>query len=117
MRVLVVEDDPGVRAVVSRFLRRQGCLVREAADAAQGLAAVAQEDFDAVVCDVHLPAQSGPQFRHRALRVRPELRGRFVFCSAVASPSAPPSGDELFLRKPFDLLALWDAVRSRVPQT
>ncbi len=90
--------------------------MREAADAAEGLAAVAQEAFDAVVCDIHLPAQSGPQFRYRALRVRPELRGRFVFCSAAANPSAPPSDGEAFLRKPFDLLALWDAVRSRSPQ-
>lgn len=57
-RVLVVEDDPRVRLLLSTFLRRDGFTVTEASTAAAGLWALATE-HDVVVTDIHLPDASG----------------------------------------------------------
>jgi putative two-component system response regulator len=57
-RVLVVEDDPRVRLLLSTFLRREGFSVTEASTAAAGLWALATE-HDVVVTDIHLPDASG----------------------------------------------------------
>ncbi len=57
-RVLVVEDDPRVRLLLSTFLRREGFTVTEASTAAAGLWALATE-HDVVVTDIHLPDASG----------------------------------------------------------
>src|SRR3954452_6541085 len=57
-RVVVVEDDHGVRDVLARGLREEGFLVTTAADGASALRAV-EGSADAVVLDVGLPDSDG----------------------------------------------------------
>ena len=57
-RVLVVDDDPGVRSAVSRALRVD-YEVDEAADGAEALAAHAASAADAIVLDLLMPAIGG----------------------------------------------------------
>jgi DNA-binding response OmpR family regulator len=57
-RVLVVEDDHGVRDVVARGLREEGFRVTTAADGTSALRAV-EDGADAVVLDVGLPDSDG----------------------------------------------------------
>jgi DNA-binding response OmpR family regulator len=57
--VLVIDDDPTVRDVVSRYLTRAGYLVSSAADGEQGLATAAARPPDVVVLDLMLPGRSG----------------------------------------------------------
>ncbi len=59
MRVLVVEDDPGVAGFLLRGLRDEGAEVEHAADGRSGLRAAASARFDVVVLDVMLPALDG----------------------------------------------------------
>ncbi len=58
-RIIVVDDDPGIRDVVSEFLGRHGFEVETAADAGElnRLLAVSQPDL--VVLDVMLPGEDG----------------------------------------------------------
>ncbi len=58
-RIIVVDDDPGIRDVVSEFLGRHGFAVETAADAVElnQLLAVSQPDL--VVLDVMLPGEDG----------------------------------------------------------
>ena len=58
-RVLVVDDEPGVRAALTRGLTAEGMDVESAADGPAGLAAAATGRFDAVLLDVVLPGLSG----------------------------------------------------------
>jgi CheY-like chemotaxis protein len=55
MRVLLVDDEPGIREGLAALLRRKGHLVRTAGDLAGGLEALHGEAFDAVVTDWRLP--------------------------------------------------------------
>jgi len=110
--VLVVDDDTAVRAGVCRALRRRGCRVTAAADGEEGLAALRAQAFDLIVSDVQMPSRDGVAMWRAALAARPELRGRFVFCSAGPLPGAlaEAAESERFLAKPFDMEELWEAV-------
>lgn len=58
-RVLVVDDEPGVRAALTRGLTAEGMDVTAVGDGPAGLAAAATGAFDAVVLDIVLPGLSG----------------------------------------------------------
>ena len=57
--VLVVEDEPLVREVVVKYLRREGFRTLEAADGDAACAAVEREQPDLVVLDLMLPGKDG----------------------------------------------------------
>ena len=59
VRILMVDDDPGIRDVVSEFLGRHGYTVESAGDAAEMEAALAHGAVDLVVLDVMLPGEDG----------------------------------------------------------
>jgi DNA-binding response OmpR family regulator len=58
-RILVVDDEPMVREVVSRYLERDGYRVESAADGAEALEVLSQRAPDLVVLDVMLSAVGG----------------------------------------------------------
>src|SRR6188768_3588049 len=58
-RILMVDDDPGIRDVVSDFLSRHGYEVETAADAAGMERVLAQGPVDLIVLDVMLPGEDG----------------------------------------------------------
>jgi len=59
VRILMVDDDPGIRDVVSDFLRRHGFAVETAADSSQMEQILARGPIDLVVLDVMLPGEDG----------------------------------------------------------
>ncbi|HEX3407050.1 MAG TPA: response regulator, partial [Caulobacteraceae bacterium] len=58
-KVLVVDDDPGIRDVVAEFLQRHGYHVETAADGKEMDRALARGAVDLVVLDVMLPGEDG----------------------------------------------------------
>jgi two-component system OmpR family response regulator len=58
-RILMVDDDPGIRDVVSDFLGRHGYQVETAGDAREMDAALAKGGFELIVLDVMLPGEDG----------------------------------------------------------
>jgi two-component system response regulator MprA len=59
MQILVVDDEPAVRASLERALRLEGYDIALAADGAEALAALEKDDTDAVVLDVMMPGVDG----------------------------------------------------------
>jgi DNA-binding response OmpR family regulator len=58
-RILMIEDDTRLGAMVSEYLGESGMRVTVAGDAASGLTRIAREPFDAVILDVMLPDRDG----------------------------------------------------------
>jgi two-component system OmpR family response regulator len=58
-RILMVDDDPGIRDVVSEFLGRHGYKVATAADAREMEQALESGPVDLIVLDVMLPGEDG----------------------------------------------------------
>jgi two-component system OmpR family response regulator len=68
-RILVVDDDPGIRELVSDFLGRHGFEVETASDGAALSRALSNRDVDLVVLDVMLPGEDGLQICRRLATV------------------------------------------------
>ena len=64
-RIVVVDDDPGIRELVSEFLGKHGFEVEAAADAAGLARALASKPADLVILDVMLPGEDGLQICRR----------------------------------------------------
>ena len=58
-RILVVDDDPGIRDVVSEFLQRHGYRVQTAADGREMDRSLSRWPADVVILDVMLPGEDG----------------------------------------------------------
>ena len=58
-RLLIVDDDPGIRELTAAFLSTHGYLVDTAADGAAMRAALARESYALVVLDVMMPGEDG----------------------------------------------------------
>lgn len=59
LRVLYVDDDPGLARLVQKGLERRGYIVDTAGDGASGLARLREADFDVVALDHYMPGQGG----------------------------------------------------------
>jgi len=59
MQILVVDDEPAVRASLERALRMEGYDIALASNGAEALSALEKEDADAVVLDVMMPGVDG----------------------------------------------------------
>ncbi|PZN93412.1 MAG: hypothetical protein DCF31_12720 [Alphaproteobacteria bacterium] len=111
-RVLLVEDDPAVRSILERGLKRQGAEVTTAPEAMSALAHLDGEAvFDVLVSDVMMPGIDGVELASRALTVRPGLA--IVLMSGFAEPPlhrAANARGVLFVAKPFALADLTAAI-------
>lgn len=119
MRVLVVDDDPGISESLNRALRREGYAVRLAPDGEAALDAVAKETPDAMILDVSMPKLDGLSVCRR-LRADSNrvpilvLTARHSVGDRVAGLDA---GADDYLVKPFDLDELLARLRALMRRT
>jgi PAS domain S-box-containing protein len=115
--VLVVEDEPVVRGVITEMLHDQGYRVLEATDGPSGLRMLRlNQRIDLLVTDVGLPGMNGRQLADQARETRPELKILFItgYAENVAiAKGFLQSGMEM-ITKPFDLDNLAQRVREMV---
>jgi PAS domain S-box-containing protein len=115
--VLVVEDEPVVRGVITEMLHDQGYRVLEATDGPSGLRMLRlNQRIDLLVTDVGLPGMNGRQLADQARETRPGLKILFITGYAenvaIAKDFLQP-GMEM-ITKPFDLDNLAQRIREMV---
>jgi len=113
--VLLVEDEPRVRAQARRLLQRAGYDVLEASDGAQGSRIFDERraDVTVVVTDVVMPIAGGVEMVS-GLRVhRPTLPVVFVSGYTAEDQELPLDARTTFLTKPYTIDALCDAIDER----
>jgi hypothetical protein len=110
--ILVVEDETGVRALISEFLRQKGYTVIEAGDGLEALRVSRQHagDIHLVLTDVIMPNTGGRALAEQLLQSRPALK--VLYMSGYTENAVVHHGvldnDVAFLPKPFtfdDLLS------------
>jgi two-component system response regulator ResD len=118
--VLVVDDEPTIAEVVSRYLQRAGYAVRTAEDGVDALSLVAESRPDLVVLDLMLPGLNGLEVMRR-LRDLDRDRLAIILLTAKGEESDRVVGLRLgaddYIVKPFsptELVARVDAVLRRV---
>jgi CheY-like chemotaxis protein len=113
-RVLVVDDNAGIQALLKTALTAEGYKVQIAAHGQTALKRVEEAPPCLILLDVRMPVLDGPAFV-QAYRARPSADAHMVVISA--EPRAADLARELgvpLVRKPFDLDALLDLVEERV---
>lgn len=114
--ILLVDDDPAVRTVVSRALSRAGHEV-EATATASGLFRLLQSGRgDVLVTDVMLPDANGIELLPQVRQARPDLPVIVISAqnTIVTAVRANDGGAFDYLPKPFDLNALTAAVGAAI---
>ena len=115
-RILLVEDDPGLRLTLTHRLDSEGYRVETAADGEAGLARAAGDVFDLVILDVMLPRRNG-------FDVCRDLRRRGVATPVLMLTARGQVADRVvglklgaddYLTKPFEMAELLARVEARL---
>jgi nitrogen-specific signal transduction histidine kinase/CheY-like chemotaxis protein len=110
--ILVIDDDPDVRAFIGESLAEHGYRVHEASDGKTGLSAFAAERPDLVVLDFIMPGLSGADVASRILSTHPEQPILFVSGYSETESIRRIAPKAALLTKPFRAEALAKAVRA-----
>ena len=110
--VLVIDDDPDVRAFIAAALEEQGYRVREASDGRGGLASIARDKPDLVILDFIMPGLSGAEVANRILIKDPDQPILFVSGYSETAAVKRVAPEAPLLTKPFRADALDKAVRA-----
>lgn len=114
LRVLVVDDEAGLREMMAEALVGQGARVETAPGGREALEVLARFAADVLVLDVRMPGVSGLDLWTRISRTNPALGRRTVFCTgdvigeetqALISQSGCPS-----VSKPFEWARFFEVI-------
>jgi two-component system response regulator AtoC len=61
-RILIIDDEENMRHMLQTMLRRYGYDIFTAKDGVEGLAMIADQSFDFILCDVQMPQMNGMEF-------------------------------------------------------
>jgi len=115
MRVLLIDDEPGLRNAATRYLEQVGITVDPAGEGSAALELVARTRYDVIICDVRMPGMNGTEFIAHLRRDHPDLLGRLILSTgdtfdpdtaALLRDVAVPT-----LVKPFDFESLERLIR------
>ncbi len=109
-RVLVVDDEPSVRSLVSLSLEGQDCKVEAFCDGRDALEALAPEYPDLILLDVGLPGMSGDEVLRRLRADERTAAIPVVLLTGIEPPEgSDPDGVVL---KPFTLASLRQSIEA-----
>ncbi len=114
MRVLVIEDDAGIRTFVSRGLKESGFVVDEATEGFEGHRLATTESYDILILDLMLPGRDG-------FSILRDLRGLGVRTPVICLTARDAVDDRVkglnlgaddYLAKPFSFIELLARIRA-----
>lgn len=104
-RALVVDDDAGIRILVSRVLARNGFDVDAARDGAEAIEQMLQHDYSVITLDLMMPRIDGTAVVRYLVEHKPEKLGSVIVMTAYGAGAlekvCPPVAR--FIEKPFDV--------------
>ena len=121
-KVLLIEDEASIRAVLKDILTDQKELklkVEEAKDGVEGLAMLERDEYDLVFCDIKMPKMDGMEVLEKAKEKG--IGSTFIMISAHGTTEmavdATKMGAYDFLQKPPDLNRLLITLRNALDKT
>jgi len=118
-RILVVEDDEGVRRTLEDVLSDSGYSVAFATDGAQAIERMAQFQPDLIVLDLHMPGMDGWEFLEVKAGAQPLASVPVIVLSATNAQGIDDANDRgapICLSKPFQVDALLAEVERLVAE-
>ncbi len=115
-RILVVDDDFGMRLVMRRILEKEGYHVEEARDGAEAIEMLRKSRYGLVITDLIMPEKTGFEVIHELLEMQPGAKiiafsGGGVLGSAACLDIARRDGAVKTFSKPFDMADFVSSVK------
>src|ERR1043165_9091814 len=103
--LLIVDDEPGMRQLLSHVFGRANHSVRAAENGAKALELLKQEPADLIVSDVKMPAMNGIELLRRVREFLPDTGVVMMtaFATVETAREAFKLGADDFIQKPFDV--------------
>jgi two-component system, NtrC family, nitrogen regulation response regulator NtrX len=118
-KILVIEDDSKIRAILKEILSDKNHEVDEAADGLEGFKKLEQGSYDLCICDIKMPKMDGMEVLEKTKQEG--IVTNFVVISAHGNidiaVEAVKKGAFDFLQKPFDLGRLEITLRNALDKT
>lgn len=108
LRVLVVDDEPSVREVLSICLWEDGHTVETAANGMEALGKIRSGELDIILTDRAMPGMNGDEFAAEARKIVPDLPIILVtgFADLMGDVGDRPEAIDVVVRKPFTLATI-----------
>ena len=116
IRILVIDDDPGVRGLLTILFEREGWTVTTAADGEVALEQIARVQPDVVVLDLMLPKRTGLEVIRQIAERDDAAAEKVLVLTAVSEAQLRRLPADLhirkLIRKPFDNTELLQSVKA-----
>jgi CheY-like chemotaxis protein len=112
-RVLIVDDDPGVRTLLVALLAHRGYAHELAEDGDEAIARLRRSAPDAVLLDLMLPKMNGFEVLRFLRAERPQTLPRVIVLTAASNATLrdfDTHGIRALVRKPFDINELLEEI-------
>ena len=114
-KILVVDDEPGVRALLKKVLTQSGHSVDTIGDASKAIDKLdAGVSYDVILTDIRMPVMSGTELYSYILKKMPKMKNRIIFITGDvmgADIKVFLTQNNLpYLAKPFDIKLLKDKI-------
>jgi two-component system response regulator MprA len=113
--VLVVDDEPQVRATITEALELEGYVVAQATNGQEALSLLAGSP-DVIVLDLWMPVMDGWAFRRAQLASHPQIPVIVLSALDLTSDRLQELRADALVGKPFDLDVLYGAVQDVLPK-
>jgi DNA-binding NtrC family response regulator len=116
--ILVIDDDSGVRDMLSSILEDDGYSVESIENGKQAINACEKLAYDAALVDINLPDIKGTELLHKLNQLQPKMvkiivTGNPSYENAVKALYEKADG---FITKPFDPQKLLDTIRKLIDE-
>lgn len=113
-RVLVIDDEPDIRELLSITLSRMGLLCDIAADFQQGLSCIKQNSYSLILTDMRLPDGDGIELVKFIQKHKPQIPVAVItaFGNVEGAVNTLKAGAFDYISKPVDLKMLQDLVKT-----
>jgi len=115
-RILIIDDDRGMRETLALILGRKGCAVETAASGEAGLEKAQQRSFDVILLDIKLPDGQGVDLLDPLLDHHPEAAVIVItgHASVKTAVQALNDGAAAYVTKPLDMDEVLAIIRREV---
>lgn len=112
-RILIVEDDEGLRKGLEEMMREEGYEVVAVENGKLALQKLKEEDFDVILTDLVMPEISGMDLLTEVKRIKPEVKVIIItaFATIDSAVEAIKKGASDYIEKPFKINEVQNTVR------